>query len=237
VLAAVALLAGLGVGYAAGRGTSGAAAPSSRTSAASSPTAAPAQVNPLADVGPEVAQLAESCSVQTGTELQLGVEVQNLSETAVTLIGLRPVFPANGGLRLVTWEWAPCGANADGLSQSTIPLAPGSSAWLSVTLKVLVSCPAPDPVRFDVAWVAGHMSATTTTLPGFADPGQAGYSGCSPSGSAASRSSSFSAIFLGPSSLTVHTLLRRRLQRENAQPGDDRGPPVAVGIRLRRGLG
>ena len=180
VLAAVTLLAGLAVGYAAGRGTSGTAPPPSPS--ATSPTAAASTSpppNPLADVGPAVDQLTASCSSQSGTELQLGIEVSNTSSTTVTLTGLKAVFPEsiNGALRELSWQWGPCGAIVDGPGQPTVQLAPGASAWLSAAFKVLVRCPSPYPVQFNVAYVAGDMHAIAA-LPGFSDLSQVPYSGC-----------------------------------------------------------
>jgi len=103
-----------------------------------------------------------------------------------------------------------------------------------------VRCPAAYAVGFDVAYVTGQLHVTAS-LPGFPDLGQVEYSGCSASGSGSgsgSGSSTFSAVFLGPvgSPLTVHTL-KRRLPHHDGPPGRDGGPPVTVGIRLRRGLG
>ena len=46
--------------------------------------------------------------MQHGRDLQLGVEVINLSRTAVTLGQVRSILPM-GGLRAVSQQWAPCG--------------------------------------------------------------------------------------------------------------------------------
>jgi hypothetical protein len=212
VLAAVTLLAGLGAGYAAGKGTSGAApAPSPSTTGPAIARPAPARsspANPLAELD-AVQQLTESCSAQSGTKLQLGVEVANGSPAAITLTGIKTTFPMDtGALRLISSQWAPCGAISDGLSQPTAPLAPGESGWLSVTVKVGVRCPTPYPVQFTVDYVTGRTHLTES-LPGFPDLSQVEYSGCT--GSSNSSSSTFSAVFLGPvgSPVTVHTLKRR----------------------------
>lgn len=133
--------------------------------------------DPLADVD-AVRQVKESCATQNGSELQLGVEVTNQSAAAVTLTGLKIVFPGDGGaLREISWQWAPCGAINYGLYQTTVLVGPGSSAWLSATFKVLVHCPAAYPVQFSVSYVADGVHATTT-LPGFPDLGQVPYIGC-----------------------------------------------------------
>jgi len=208
----VTLLAGLGAGYAAGRGTTSAAPaprPSVTSPAIARSTPAPSlPVNPLAELD-AVQQLTESCSAQSGTELQLGVEVTNESPAAITLVGIKTRFPMDtGALRLVSSQWAPCGAISEGLAQPALPLASGQSAWLSVTVKVGVRCPTPYPVQFTVDYVTGGRHLTGS-LPGFPDLSQVEYSGCT--GSANSSSRTFSAVFLGPvgSPVTVHTLKRR----------------------------
>ena len=56
-----------------------------------------------------LAQTGGACSAQRGRELQVGVEVINLSDAAVTLGQVRPLY-SRGGLRLLSQQWAPCGA-------------------------------------------------------------------------------------------------------------------------------
>ena len=70
---------------------------------------------------------------------------------------------------MVSQQWAPCGAI--GAVQVPDTLGPGDSTWLSVTVQVLVACPAPIPVQFAVGYTyAGE--AATVNLPGFPDLGQ-----------------------------------------------------------------
>jgi hypothetical protein len=181
-LAAVTLLAGLGAGlgagYATGRGTGGGAPATTTDSAVGTATTPRLAVNPLALVGPPVEQFPESCSAQTGSELQVGVEVLNDSPTAVTLTGVKATFPGGGGvLSEVSWQWAPCGAITYGLYQPTVYLAPATGAWLSVTLKVHVRCPQAYPVELNVSYVQGGVTRTAH-LPGFAGMGDVPYSGC-----------------------------------------------------------
>ena len=138
--------------------------------------------------------------MQRGRELQVGVEVINLSETAVTLGQARPILPL-GGLRLVSQQWAPCGAlspswqAADGgmivfVKASTgvvevgsatpggaAVLPPNGTAWLSVTFQVLVACPSPLPVQFSVGYRENGRTGTAQ-LAGFPDLGQVSYTGC-----------------------------------------------------------
>ena len=141
-----------------------------------------------------LAQTGGACSVQRGRDLQVGVEVINLSGTAVTLGQVRPILPL-GGLRPVSQQWAPCGAisspwPAGGgtfvfISASTGKVVAGSStvlppfgtAWLSVTFRVLVACPRPLPVQFSVSYQENGRT-DTAPLPGFPDLGQVTYTGC-----------------------------------------------------------
>jgi hypothetical protein len=147
-----------------------------------------------------LAQTGGACSVQRGRELQVGVEVINLSETAVTLGQVRPILPL-GGLRLVSQQWAPCGAlspswqAADGgmiviVKSSTgvvevgsatpagaAVLPPNGTAWLSATFRVLVACPSPLPVQFSVSYQENGRT-DTAQLEGFPDLGQVTYAGC-----------------------------------------------------------
>jgi len=147
-----------------------------------------------------LAQTGGACSVQRGRELQVGVEVINLSETAVTLGQFRPILPL-GGLRLASRQWAPCGAlspswqAADGgmivfVKSSTgvvevgsatpagaAVLPPNGTAWLSATFRVLVACPSQLPVQFSVSYQENGRTHTAQ-LAGFPDLRQVAYTGC-----------------------------------------------------------
>jgi hypothetical protein len=115
-----------------------------------------------------------TCSVQSGRELQLGVQVTNRSAEPIGLGRIRTVLPLSG-LKVVSQQWAPCGAI--GAVQVPDTLGPGDSTWLSVTVQVLVACPAPIPVQFAVgSTYAGE--AATVYLPGFPDLGDVPYTGC-----------------------------------------------------------
>jgi hypothetical protein len=154
-----------------------------------------------------LAQVGGECSVQLGRELQVGVEVINLSGTAVNLGTVTPILPL-GGLRMVSEQWAPCGAilsssqsaegsgfifigastgegeeaeeAADAAAESaagSTVLPPYGSGWLSVAFRVLVACPRPLPVLFSVSYQENGRTSTAQ-LPGFPDLGQVTYSGC-----------------------------------------------------------
>ena len=229
VLGVAGLIVGLAVGYALGyRHPGGAVPPRAQSSPAQSSPAGPAAASaavpstaagfaapaypPPAPGGPAystnlgtaelsgLAQTGGACSVQRGQELQVGVEVINLSDTAVTLGQVRTLAP-RGGLRLVSQQWAPCGAlsaswaAADGgmivyVKSSTgvvevgsatpgdaAVLPPNGTAWLSVTFRVLVACPSSLPVQFKVGYRESGR-ADTAQLAGFPDLGQVSYTGC-----------------------------------------------------------
>ena len=176
-LAAVALAGGLAAGYAAGASTSGGAAPPvPRASASPTARAIPAArvTSPpehrIVD-GAAVEQSTVSCAEQSGSQLQLGVAVTNQSAAAVTLTGVKLIFPGDAGtLRELSWQWAPCGAINYELYPRTLQLPAGATAWLSATFTVLVHCPAAYPLQFSVNYVTVGVAAATI-LPGFPDLG------------------------------------------------------------------
>jgi hypothetical protein len=112
--------------------------------------------------------------VQSGRQLQLGVQVTNGSAAVIKLGQVHAVLPL-GGLRAISQQWAPCGSI--GVSQDLASLGPGDSTWFSVTFRVLVGCPEPLPVQFSVEYNTAGESAAVN-LPGFDDLGDVPYSGC-----------------------------------------------------------
>jgi hypothetical protein len=108
--------------------------------------------------------------------LQLGIPVTNQSTAAVTLGGIDVTTPESG-LRIISQQWAPCGALQTGQQMVSNILAPGDTTWLTVTFKVLVKCPGPLPVQFVVGYDAGGQHAVAS-LPGFADLSGVPYTGC-----------------------------------------------------------
>jgi hypothetical protein len=177
ILLAAGLIAGLAAGYTAGY-----------RQAPRNASAPPAPAPPLQTVvkgtaidgtgtilgGPALTQDTGTCSTQSGRELQLGVQVANGSTEPIVLGRIRTVLPLSG-LKVVSQQWAPCGVI--GAVQVPGTLAPGDSIWLSVTVQVLVACPAPIPVEFAVGYTyAGE--AAISDLPGFPDLGHVPYTGC-----------------------------------------------------------
>jgi hypothetical protein len=179
VLLAVGLVIGLAAGYAAGyrQAPRNASAPTASPSP-TTPPPAPAQTvikgTAILPLEGTVTQATGTCSVQSGRELQLGVQVTNGSAEPVTLGQIHTVFPL-GGLRVISQRWAPCGLI--GAVEGPAILGPGDSTWFSVTVRVLVGCPAPLPVEFtvDYSWAEGHAAVN---LAGFPDLGQVPYAGC-----------------------------------------------------------
>jgi hypothetical protein len=129
ILGVAGLIVGLAAGYGLGYGRLvRAGQPSGVTAAHAAPSATPAPPAPPGSsvqggnfgayapglgiagfAGTVIDQTAGACSVQHGRELQLGLEVINLSGTTVTLGQVRPVLPM-AGLRAVSQQWAPCDA-------------------------------------------------------------------------------------------------------------------------------
>ena len=187
ILLAVGLVIGLAAGYAAGHRQ----AP---RNASASPTASASPALPVPPPAPQIViqgtaiqgtgsvftdglaltQDTGTCSVQSGRELQLGVQVTNSSTEPIVLSRIRTVFPLSG-LKVVSQQWAPCGAI--GAVQGPVALEPGDSTWFSVTVQVLVACPAPLPVQFTVSYTYAGQAASVN-LPGFPDLGQVPYTGC-----------------------------------------------------------
>jgi len=196
ILGIAGLVVGLAVGYALGyrhlgqavrpsRATAagavpsavaGSAAPSGPATSAGSPGAYSSSLSIAGLSG--LAQTGGACSVQRGRDLQVGVEVINLSRTAVALGQVRTILPL-GGLRLVSQQWAPCGAilpSSENAAGAAI-LPPFGTIWLSVTFRVLVACPRPLPVQFSASYQENGRT-DTAQLPGFPDLGQVTYTGC-----------------------------------------------------------
>jgi len=180
ILLAVGLIIGLAAGYAAGnRQASRNVSPPIASHGPASPAPAPApQLNidkmvPY-EAGSALNQAGGTCSAQSGRELQLGVQVTNGSSAEIRLGQIHTVLPL-GGLRVISQQWAPCGAI--GVRQDPPPLMPGDSTWFSVTLNVLAGCPGPLPVQFTVDYSWAGVAASVH-LPGFSDLGQVPYTGC-----------------------------------------------------------
>ena len=174
VLGIAALAAGLAVGYAAGARHAG------DNAAPPSPSRAAAPAEPFSAGGFPLSQSGPQCSVQTDRELQVGLQITNLSPAAIRLRRVEVVLPLNG-LKVVSQTWGSCGElQASGEPPGSIPpptLGRGASSWFTVTFQVLVRCPKPLPVQFTLDYDQQGRPAAIR-LPGFPDLGQVPYSGC-----------------------------------------------------------
>lgn len=176
LLGALGLVAGLAAGYAAGdRHAASGAQPRRPQATASRPLS-------IGSASLALTQATSACSTQVGRDLQLGVQVTNRSGAPVTLRRVQAVLPF-GGLKAVAQQWAPCGIVHDAVQaqdQTGGSLAPGASAWFTVTFEVLLKCPRPLPVQFTLDYDVQGVPATAS-LPGFPDLTQVPYTGCAAS--------------------------------------------------------
>jgi hypothetical protein len=188
----VTLVAGLVIGYAVGHGQRQAAAspgaPGSPGAVAGSSVPSPVAQDPsrvqaaapptsFTFAGPALTENPGTCSAQAGRDLQLGIPVTNQSPVPVLLDSAKPVTPEPGLLKVLSWRWAPCGFDSDGIVPDVVVLGPGQTAWLTAVVRPLTKCPAAAPLEFHITYSANGQRATTR-LPGFADLGAAHYSGC-----------------------------------------------------------
>jgi hypothetical protein len=172
ILGVAGLLAGLAAGYAAGAWHAVTSAPSR-----SQPSAAPVSVQPLG--GYPLGFYGSRCSLQAGHDLQLGAEVTNNSPALLTVVRVDAVLPL-GGLKQVSWAWGPCG-ELPGAPPPDQSLATGNSGWFTVTFQVLVGCPGPLPVQFEVWFdirTAKDSRGELASVAAFPDLGEIPYSGC-----------------------------------------------------------
>jgi hypothetical protein len=138
---------------------------------ASSPLPGPTPVNV-----PAVVFTGNSCGVQRGLNLQLGIEILNQSRKAVTLGKVLPTFPL-GGLRMITSGLGTCGEIPVASPFAKSVLGPGMTGWVTTTVSVKVRCPQPLPVGFMVRYAQSGRSSATV-LNGFPDLSQVAYRNC-----------------------------------------------------------
>lgn len=171
---AAAALVGLLVGYGVGHHR----APT-RTVRATVPTTSATHLvrSALPVIGPAFAQTGATCSVQHGHRLQLGIQIENQTTSVIHVTRVRTSEPLHGLHPLAT-QVGTCG-EVRGLPVSFDPSAvsAGAATWLTVTVQVLVRCPAPYPVQFVVRYGQGDHSSVEA-LPGFVDLGHVPYTGC-----------------------------------------------------------
>jgi hypothetical protein len=172
IAGAAALVAGLAVGYAAG--TLHARKGSPAFSASGGPPAQAITDVPVA--GYPLSQSSLQCSAQTGTDLQLGMQITNVSAAPAVLSRVHVLLPL-GGLKEISQAWGTCGQLPAPALAPANTLQPGASAWFTVTFRVLIKCPQPLPVQFTLDYEQ-NGSPASEELPGFDDLGQVVYTGC-----------------------------------------------------------
>ena len=174
ILAAAGLVVGLAAGYAAGyQHARAAAAPRSRAPGSASARTRPAYVGPFR---PALVQDAGLCSAVSGHTLQLGVQIVNQSALPVQLRQVAAILPMEG-LRPTGLSWGTCGELPVALAEPVQPVPPGGSTWFTMTFRVRVRCPAPDPVQFRLRFTEQGQPALVI-LPGFSDLSTVPYPGC-----------------------------------------------------------
>jgi len=163
-----ALALGLVIGFVGGR-------VSGHEHQAARPVSTPTRPAIVVGVAP-IVFTGNSCGVQRGLDLQLGIEVKNQSATGVTLGKVLPTFPL-GGLHVIASGLGTCGEIPFASPFADPVLGPGMTGWVTATVSVEVRCPQPLPVGFRVRFEqAGKSSATV--LNGFPDLSQVAYRDC-----------------------------------------------------------
>ncbi|HZE50576.1 MAG TPA: hypothetical protein VE074_13495, partial [Jatrophihabitantaceae bacterium] len=169
-LLAIVLAAGIGIGYLVGghRETRTVAAPPSSPEQSASLPAGPA----LAEL-PQLRTTGNTCyGTLADRQLMVGIEIVNDGLQPVVLRDVQGTFPLNG-LRQVDSQVGQCDNNSNERVAGH-RIEPSATAWITLTVVVLVPCPGPLPVMFHVATdgVSG-----ITTFPGFPDLGDVPYPG------------------------------------------------------------
>jgi len=168
----IALAAGLLIGFGVGRLTASISHRAGRASASNSP-ASDAVLQRLS-AGPAIQATGSQCAVQVGANLQLGVEIENVSNFAIGLDRISPDFPM-GGLRDISTAITVCGALPN-LNQSS-SILPGAKAWITATVAVNSGCPEALPVWFKVDYSRAGKSEEAV-VQGFSDLGPVAYRDC-----------------------------------------------------------
>ncbi len=127
--------------------------------------------------GPPLTEEPGTCSTEVGKDLELGIPVTNMAADTILLRSAEPIVRVPGMLRVLSWHWAPCGFDADGIIPGKVAIGPGETTWLTATVRSLVACPTAAPVQFRVTYSADGQKFSVT-LPGFADLSAVRYIGC-----------------------------------------------------------
>jgi hypothetical protein len=125
---------------------------------------------------PSIVFTGNSCGVQRGLDLQLGIEVKNQSRAEVRLGKVLPTFPL-GGLHKIASGLGTCGEIPLASPFTNPLLGPGMTGWVTATVSVAVRCPQPLPVGFRVRFEQ-HGKSSVADLNGFPDLSQVAYRNC-----------------------------------------------------------
>ncbi len=167
-----ALVIGIAIGFASGRHSANSVPATTVTRSAR--TSSPPSFGSI-----EYPTIGARCSAQSGTRLQLGVEIVNPSDLPLTLNRVRPLLPL-GGLRTKGITRGACGQLLPTRSADAIAgyeIAARASVWITIEMDVLMSCPAPIPVQVRLEFTQFRHQYTAELNP-FADLGDVPYSGC-----------------------------------------------------------
>lgn len=139
------------------------------------PVNTPARLPTAIGIAP-IVFTGDSCGVQRGLDLQLGIEVKNQSTSGVRLGKVLPTFPL-GGLHVIASGLGTCGEIPVASPFADPVLGPGMTGWVTTTVSVAVRCPQPLPVGFEIRY-RQHGKTSATTLNGFPDLSQVAYRNC-----------------------------------------------------------
>jgi len=165
---AVALAAGIGIGYLIGR-------PDHHRPAAAPTTPLPAG-SALAEV-PQLTTPGDLCyGALPGRKLMLGTRVVNSTPRPLVLTGLRGVFPL-GGFQMVGSQVGQCDNNATEAVDGH-RVEPSAEVWVTLIVDVTGnSCPGALPVQFALDYTIDG-APHSQVLPGFSDLGSVPFPGC-----------------------------------------------------------
>ena len=171
-LLAIALLAGIGIGYLIGhpgraRHTAVPSPPATAQAAAPAPAVPP---RPLNVSGPTCAIFDPA----TGRARTVGVQLVNNGQQPLVLTAVHGLVPVNGLQPLDSYV-----GQCDKAARSRLPHAiqPTASTWLSLNLVMRTPCPAAPPVELRIEYTVGGTANAETVL-SFPDLGPAPYPSC-----------------------------------------------------------
>jgi hypothetical protein len=169
---AAALVLGIAIGFVSGRHSADGVPATTVTRSA--PASSPPSLGSI-----EYPTVGARCSAQSGTRLQLGVEIVNPSDLPLTIDRVQPLLSL-GGLRTNGITRGACGQLLPTRSADAVAgyeVAARASVWITIEVDVLMPCPAPIPVQVRIEFTQSRHRFTAELNP-FADLGDVPYSGC-----------------------------------------------------------